>query len=52
MKQVTQRLKDGRIELREVPPPEIDEHSVLVQVRASVLSPEQSARKSRRRATV
>ncbi len=38
MKQVTQRLKDGRMGLREVPTPTIDANSVLVQVRASLLS--------------
>jgi predicted dehydrogenase/threonine dehydrogenase-like Zn-dependent dehydrogenase len=38
MRQVTQRLKDGRIELREVPTPAVDEHSVLIDVRASLLS--------------
>jgi predicted dehydrogenase/threonine dehydrogenase-like Zn-dependent dehydrogenase len=38
LKQVTQRLKDGRIELRDVPSPTLDPETVLVQVRASLLS--------------
>jgi predicted dehydrogenase/threonine dehydrogenase-like Zn-dependent dehydrogenase len=38
VKQVTQRLKDGHIELRDVPEPALDADSVLVAIRASVLS--------------
>ena len=38
MRQVTQRLKDGRVEVVEVPPPELTPDTVLVDVRASVLS--------------
>ena len=38
MKQVTQRLKNGRIELRDVPPPALDPDGVLVQIRASLVS--------------
>jgi predicted dehydrogenase/threonine dehydrogenase-like Zn-dependent dehydrogenase len=39
VKQVTQRLRDGRIELIDVPPPAVTPDGVLVDVRASVLSP-------------
>lgn len=38
MKQVTQRLKNGRIELRDVPPPALDPNGVLVQIHASLVS--------------
>ena len=38
MKQVVQRLRDGRIEVLEVPCPELTPHGVLVDVRASLLS--------------
>lgn len=38
MKQVAQRLKDGRIEVRDVPPPDLNPNGVLVQVHASLLS--------------
>ncbi|HEX8101809.1 MAG TPA: zinc-binding dehydrogenase, partial [Solirubrobacteraceae bacterium] len=38
MKQVTQRLRDGRIEVLEVPPPSLTAHTVLVDIRASLLS--------------
>ena len=38
MKQVTQRLKNGRIELINVPWPDLDPNGVIVDVRASVLS--------------
>src|SRR5437867_12424872 len=38
MKQVTQRLPDGRVEVAEVPPPELRPEGVLVAVRASLLS--------------
>ncbi len=38
MKQVTQRLRDGRIELTAVPPPVLEAHGVIVDVRASLLS--------------
>jgi len=38
MKQVTQRLKDGRIEVIEVPDPVVEREGVLVHVRASLLS--------------
>ena len=38
MKQVTLRLRDGRVEVLEVPPPSPSPDSVLVDVRASVLS--------------
>jgi predicted dehydrogenase/threonine dehydrogenase-like Zn-dependent dehydrogenase len=38
MKQVVQRLRDGRIEVLEVPPPELRAGGVLVDVRASLLS--------------
>ena len=38
MKQVTQRLRNGRIELVEVPWPDLEPNSVIVDVRASVLS--------------
>ena len=38
MKQVTQRLRDGRIEVLDVPLPELSQHGVLVDVRASLLS--------------
>jgi NADPH:quinone reductase-like Zn-dependent oxidoreductase len=38
MKQVTQRLRDGRIEVVDVPPPELRPEGVLVSVRASLLS--------------
>jgi predicted dehydrogenase/threonine dehydrogenase-like Zn-dependent dehydrogenase len=38
MKQVTQRLRDGRIEVADVPPPVLTETGVLVDVRASLLS--------------
>ncbi|MFL5946354.1 MAG: bi-domain-containing oxidoreductase [Gaiellaceae bacterium] len=38
MKQVTQRLRDGRIEVIDVPAPELRPEGVLVAVRASVLS--------------
>ena len=39
MKQVTQRLRDGRVEVLEVPAPILRPDGVLVDVRASVLSP-------------
>lgn len=38
MKQVTQRLRDGRIEVVDVPAPELTPDGVLVDVRASLLS--------------
>ena len=38
MKQVTQRLRDGRIEVVEVPPPQLTPDGVLVDVHASLLS--------------
>jgi predicted dehydrogenase len=38
MKQVSQRLRDGRIEVAEVPPPELRPEGVLVAVHASLLS--------------
>jgi predicted dehydrogenase/NADPH:quinone reductase-like Zn-dependent oxidoreductase len=38
MKQVTQRLRDGRIEVIDVPVPIVTDDGVLVDVRASVLS--------------
>ena len=38
MKQVTQRLRDGRIEVLDVPVPAVSEAGVLVDVRASLLS--------------
>lgn len=38
MKQVTQRLRDGRIELLDVPIPELRPEGVLVDTRASLLS--------------
>ncbi|MEA2301800.1 MAG: hypothetical protein QOE44_2335, partial [Solirubrobacteraceae bacterium] len=38
MRQVTQRLKDGRIEVLDVPVPEMSEHEVLILLRASLLS--------------
>ncbi|HEV3408602.1 MAG TPA: zinc-binding alcohol dehydrogenase, partial [Gaiellaceae bacterium] len=38
MKQVTQRLRDGRIEVLDVPPPSLTPEGVLVDVRASLLS--------------
>jgi predicted dehydrogenase/threonine dehydrogenase-like Zn-dependent dehydrogenase len=38
MKQVTQRLRDGRIEVIDVPVPLVTDDGVLVDVRASVLS--------------
>jgi predicted dehydrogenase/threonine dehydrogenase-like Zn-dependent dehydrogenase len=39
MKQVTQRLRDGRIDILDVPPPSVTPDTILVDVRASVLSP-------------
>ncbi len=38
MKQITQRLRDGRIEVLELPPPTLTPDRVLVEVRNSVLS--------------
>jgi predicted dehydrogenase/threonine dehydrogenase-like Zn-dependent dehydrogenase len=38
VKQVTQRLRDGKVEVLDVPPPEILPGTVLVSVRASLLS--------------
>lgn len=38
MKQVTQRLRDGAIQVLEVPPPSISRGMVLIDVRASLLS--------------
>ncbi|HWX10154.1 MAG TPA: zinc-binding alcohol dehydrogenase, partial [Gaiellaceae bacterium] len=38
MKQVAQRLKDGKIEVLDVPVPELSDTGVLVDVRASLLS--------------
>jgi predicted dehydrogenase/threonine dehydrogenase-like Zn-dependent dehydrogenase len=38
MKQVTQRLRDGRIEVLEVPMPSLRREGVLVDIRASLLS--------------
>lgn len=38
MKQVTQRLRDGRIEVADVPMPELRPEGLLVDVRASLLS--------------
>ena len=38
MKQVTQRLRDGRIEVLDVPPPGLTPHTVLVDIRSSLLS--------------
>lgn len=38
MKQVTQRLKDGKIEVLDVPVPTLQPHGVLVDIRASLLS--------------
>ena len=38
MKQVTHRLRDGRVEVLDVPPPELRPEGVLVDVRASVVS--------------
>ena len=38
MKQVTQRVRDGRIEVVDVPTPELTPDTVLVDVRASLLS--------------
>jgi predicted dehydrogenase/threonine dehydrogenase-like Zn-dependent dehydrogenase len=38
MKQVTQRLRNGRVEVLDVPVPEISPEGVLVDVRASLLS--------------
>ena len=38
MKQVSQRLRDGRIEVLEVPPPQLRAEGVLVDVRASLVS--------------
>jgi predicted dehydrogenase len=39
VKQVSQRLRDGRIEVLDVPAPVLQTHGVLVDIRASVLSP-------------
>lgn len=47
MKQVTQRLRNGRIEVLDVPPPTLLPHGLLVQVRASVLSAGTEASKVR-----
>ena len=38
MKQVVQRLRDGRVEVVEVPPPALGPDGVVVDVRASLLS--------------
>ena len=38
MKQVTQRLRDGRVEVREVPSPALTPETVIVETRASLLS--------------
>jgi predicted dehydrogenase/threonine dehydrogenase-like Zn-dependent dehydrogenase len=38
MKQVVQRLRDGRVEVVDVPPPQLSAAGVLVDVRASLLS--------------
>lgn len=38
MKQVTLRLRDGRVEVLDVPPPSLTPDGVLIDVRASVLS--------------
>src|SRR3954464_9059431 len=38
MRQVTQRLRDGRIEVLDVPEPTLTPETVLVDVRASLLS--------------
>ncbi|HZE04963.1 MAG TPA: hypothetical protein VE127_07055, partial [Solirubrobacteraceae bacterium] len=38
MKQVTQRLRDGRIEVLDVPSPALQSNGVLVAVRTSLLS--------------
>jgi predicted dehydrogenase/threonine dehydrogenase-like Zn-dependent dehydrogenase len=38
MKQVTQRLRDGRIEVLDVPPPALTPETVLIDVRASLMS--------------
>ena len=38
MKQVVQRLRDGRVEVIDVPPPRLGPGGVLVDVRASLLS--------------
>src|SRR4051812_17092533 len=38
MKQVAQRLRDGRINVFEVPPPTVTPETILVDVRASLLS--------------
>lgn len=38
MKQVTQRLRDGRVEVLEVPAPTVSAEGVLVDIRASLLS--------------
>src|SRR4051812_26744224 len=39
MKQVAQRLRDGRIDILDVPEPILSPEGVLVDVRASLLSP-------------
>jgi hypothetical protein len=38
MKQVTQRLRDGAVEVMDVPDPALTPETVLVDVRASLLS--------------
>jgi len=38
VKQVTQRLRDGRVEVLDVPPPTVSPEGVLVDIRASLLS--------------
>jgi predicted dehydrogenase/threonine dehydrogenase-like Zn-dependent dehydrogenase len=38
MKQVTQRLRDGRVEVLDVPPPTLTPDGVIVDIRASLLS--------------
>jgi predicted dehydrogenase/threonine dehydrogenase-like Zn-dependent dehydrogenase len=45
MKQVTQRLRDGRIEVLEVPPPLLHPHGVLVEIRSSLVSAGTEGRK-------
>lgn len=54
MKQITQRLKNGRVEVLDVPPPVLAPDGVLVDVRASLLSPgtERSSLEAARRGPI